>query len=207
METDAVAGLRRRVEQLKGLRNRVQKDSEAARTSLREAKHSSRRTEKALVIMQEAAQMTQKELEWQISELCSLAMESVFADPYRVELEFVQKRNRTEAEIWFRKGGGERLRPLDASGGGPADVAAFALRVALWSMRRPRRHPVLFLDEPFRFLSRDLLPAAGEMVKEISQRLGLQIVMITHSPILAETADRTFKVSQRKGVSEVSVEG
>ena len=44
---------------------------------------------------------------------------------------------------------------------------------------------------------------AGQMVKRISDQLDLQIIMVTHSEALMEHADRTFTVTQRKGISKV----
>ena len=92
---------------------------------------------------------------------------------------------------------------MDASGGGAVDVAAFALRVASWSMQHPRSRATIILDEPMRFLSTDLQPKASEMLKQLSEKLGLQFIIITHEEELADEADKVFEIRQRKGVSEV----
>jgi DNA repair exonuclease SbcCD ATPase subunit len=72
-------------------------------------------------------------------------------------------------------------------------------------MANPRTRNTIILDEPFRFLSEDHQEQAGNMMKEISRKLNLQILYITHNPILAEVADRTFNVSIKKGISFVKV--
>jgi len=41
------------------------------------------------------------------------------------------------------------------------------------------------------------------MVQQISSKLGLQIIMVTHAEELIENADRTFRVIIKKGVSQV----
>jgi DNA repair exonuclease SbcCD ATPase subunit len=71
-------------------------------------------------------------------------------------------------------------------------------------MCRPRSRNVLILDEPFGNLSVDLMPRASEMIKQISERLGLQIIMVTHAEELIQAADKTFRVNIRKGISQVS---
>jgi len=70
-------------------------------------------------------------------------------------------------------------------------------------MRRPSSRNTFALDEPFRFVSRNLQPQASLMLREISQKVGLQVVMVSHSEDLIESADRVFRVSLRKGVSVV----
>lgn len=152
-------------------------------------------SEKARAIIQTVAKETQQSLEYHVGELVSLALSGIFPDPYKFVVEFVERRNKTECDLSFERAG-EKVHPFDASGGGAVDVASFALRSSIWSLGNSRN--VLGLDEPFRFLSRELQPRACEMLREISHRLGLQIIMITHSPDLIEGADRVFKVSLKK---------
>jgi DNA repair exonuclease SbcCD ATPase subunit len=129
-------------------------------------------------------------------------MEAVFDNPYELKVDFVQRRNKTECDLLFVRDG-QTLDPLSASGGGTVDVAAFALRIASWSMARPRSRNVIILDEPLRFLSADCQERASKMIKEISDKLGIQFLIVTHESILANYADKTFEVSIRKGVSQV----
>jgi DNA repair exonuclease SbcCD ATPase subunit len=92
---------------------------------------------------------------------------------------------------------------MDAAGGGAVDVAAFALRVASWSMQRPRTRPVIILDEPMRFLSPDLQPKASDMLQELSQKLGLQFIIVTHEEELTQQVDKVFEVLKKGGVTNV----
>jgi DNA repair exonuclease SbcCD ATPase subunit len=77
----------------------------------------------------------------------------------------------------------------------------------MWRLQTPPSRPTIVLDEPFKHLSQDLRPKAAEMLKEISSKLGLQIIMVTHDVDLVEAADRLFLVSQRNGISKVVVGG
>jgi len=160
-------------------------------------------SEKAQVIIQTVAKQTQEELQYHISELVTLALSAVFDDPYELILEFVIRRGKTEADIYFIKDG-ERIDPLSATGGGVVDIASFALRVALWSLSQPKTRNIMILDEPFRFLSRDLQPKASLMLKELSEKLNLQFIMVSHSPDLIEGADKVFETSIKKGITYVT---
>ena len=66
----------------------------------------------------------------------------------------------------------------------------------LWSLGKTRR--LIVLDEPFRYLSTDLQPKAGEMLRKLSQRLKLQVIMVTHEEEMMEIADRLFSVKLEK---------
>lgn len=195
--------IRNQTEQLKGQRRQLAADAEAGVRRLSGLKQEAIHVEEARVIIQHAAQATQKQLEYRISEVCSFAMAAVFDHPYSLKIEFVTRRNKTEADVWFERDG-ERVKPVDAAGGGAVDVAALALRVAVWSLRRPRSRNTLILDEPAKMLSADLMPGAADMVHELSRRLGLQFIIVSHSQELIEGADRWFHVNMDiKGVSHV----
>jgi DNA repair exonuclease SbcCD ATPase subunit len=156
-----------------------------------------------LAIAREVGLKTQQELEFQISEIVTLALAAIpFKEPYSMGVEFVERRGKTECDLTFVRDGHE-MDPLDSTGGGACDIAAFALRVASWSMQRPRTRAVLLLDEPFKNLSSDLMPYAGEMMKEMSEKLDLQIIMVTHEEGLKEAADKMFEVSISNRVSAV----
>jgi energy-coupling factor transporter ATP-binding protein EcfA2 len=164
--------------------------------------------EKAREIIRQVGLATQKKLQYHISEVTTLALEAVFPNPYELVVEFVERRNKTECDLLFKRNGKVRDDPMDESGGGTIDVAAFALRVASWSMERPRSNNVLILDEPFSRLkgqaaNRQVL----EMVRKVSKQTGLQIIMVSDERIpfedIVDTADKVFKVTMKGEVSQV----
>jgi DNA repair exonuclease SbcCD ATPase subunit len=204
--TGDVREYRNKLEQLKGQRKAAQVVLEQIKGNIKKHRRSLRNSEDAQNIIQIVAQQTQEQLEYHINELVTLAMAAVFDNPYELKLEFVIRRGKTEAEIHFLRDG-SIVDPMSASGGGPVDVASFALRVALWSLAPSPTRGTIVLDEPFRFLSRDLQPAAGRMLKMLSERLGLQFIMVTHNPDLIEAADKVYTVDMKQGKSIVQEEG
>ena len=195
-----IQSIRRSVEQLKGRKAQTEQSMEETQRAIKDTTQVLHHHEQAREIIRIVGQKTQAQLSFHISDITSLALEAVFHEPYKLVTEFVQRRNKTECDLFFERDG-EKVNPIDASGGGAVDVASFALRVASWSMQRPKSRAVLILDEPFRFLSADLLPRASQMLKQVSLKLGLQIIMVTHSEELQEEAERVFQVKIRKGVS------
>ncbi len=198
-----IQDLRNYLEQQKGRKAQIVQGIEQTEQDIADKKRELRRYEQAKEIIRTVGMKTQQQLQYHISGTTSLALEAVFDDPYELIVEFVQRRNKTECDLLFSRGD-DRVDPLSASGGGAVDIAAFALRVASWSMQKPRSRAVLILDEPFRFLSANLLPKASLMLKEISKKLNLQIIMVTHSEELIEDADKVFGVAiNKKGISNV----
>lgn len=198
--------IRSEIDRRKGQRDHIAAELTAAGIRVNTLTSRVDAADKARVIIQEVAKITQQELEFHISELVSLALSAVFDDPYKFKVDFVIKRERTEAELYFERDG-ERVHPMTASGGGAVDVAANALRFALWSLKSPRTRNTIILDEPYRFLSKDAQPRAAAMLKEISRKLGIQVIMVSHNPDLIEAADKAFEVTMRNGVSSVKEVG
>lgn len=135
-------------------------------------------------IIQFVAQAVQQKAHERVAKVVSSCLASVFDQPYQFSIEFVRKRGRTEAKLRFSRNG-LTVDPMEASGGGMIDVAAFALRVACLIMHRPRLRQILVLDEPFRFVSEEYQDNVRAMLEKLSVDLGLQIVMVTHNQAYA----------------------
>jgi len=151
--------------------------------------------EKAQVLIQRVALETQEVLRIQIADVVQSALDSCFPDEYRFEVEFKVARNKTECNLKFFKGEFQ-VDPVTSDGGGLLDVSSFGLRVAAWSLGTSTN--VMILDEVGKWLSRDLQPLFANIIKEISDRLHLQIIEVSHIPEMIESADKVFKVSMEK---------
>lgn len=132
-------------------------------------------------ILQHLAQQVQQKAHSQITDIVSSCLRLVFGDnAYQFKIEFDRKRGRTEAVLKFTRNGQE-FKPLLASGGGTVDVAAFALRVSCLMLHRPRLRRLLVLDESFHHVSADYQANVCSMLEGLADKLGLQIIMVTHN--------------------------
>lgn len=145
---------------------------------------------------------TQGQVTGYIEDIVSLALATVYGPGYAFQIEHAVKRNQAEATPWIVIDG-DRMSPREEVGGGVLDVAALAARLALWSLMTPRPPATFVLDEPGRFLSQDKQAAFGRMLRELSDLLGLQILLVSHSPGIIENADRAYEIAQAGGVSSV----
>ena len=148
---------------------------------------------KAREIINIVAKDTQQQLEMRITNIVSMALAAVFPDPYQFKLVFNERRNQTEADLLLVRNG-EELSPVEGAGGGVLDVVSFALRIAVLLMSNYRR--IIILDEPFRHLSADLQPKASEMMKMLSDKLGIQFIMVSHEEGIIDCADNIITIKE-----------
>jgi DNA repair exonuclease SbcCD ATPase subunit len=201
--------LRNKLERQKGKKIEIESSVNSLTAELQEKKRDLHRHEQAREIIKEVGQKTQNQLSVHISDITSLALESVFDDPYLLEVDFVPRRNKTECDLYFTREG-NKVKPMEASGVGAVDVAAFALRIASWSMQFPHTAPIILLDEPFKHL-KGVEPNKRvlDMIKEVSKRMGIQIITISDERIpredIIEAADKIFEVSIKRKISKVKV--
>jgi len=193
----------KKLDQLKGRRvflERRLNELEQKKKSLSERLIS---IEEAQVFIQRIAKETQEQLRFHIEDIVQLALDAVFPGEYEFRVVFEIKRGKTEARLCFLKNDIE-IDPLTSAGGGVSDVVSFALRLAVWSLGRTRR--LIILDEPFRFLSKNLQARAGDILKKLSHKLKLQVIMVTHEEQMIDIADKKFSVKlERSGEYKKSV--
>jgi len=211
--------LRNKFERKKGQQNQIQSDLNRAVSNCKSIEKEISYSEKAQTIIQTVAAATQKELEYRITEPVSLALASIYDNPYKMAANFdITGRGTTECHLGFGRNG-NIIKPLNASGGGPIDIASFSLRIGSWSLAQPRSRPVIISDEPFKWVDKKKIQEdgittmhlAGQMLKDIARSppdgLGLQVIMISHIDELINCADRIIDVSIKKGISEIEIKG
>jgi DNA repair exonuclease SbcCD ATPase subunit len=198
----AIKEFRTFLEQKKGQQIQLESDIQNKKKLINEYKKKLYRHEQAREIIKEVAIKTQEQLQFHISDITSMALETVFENAYKLEIEFIQRKNKTECDVFFSRNG-NKVDPLSSSGGGAVDIASFALRIASWSLTRPNLRNTIILDEPMKFVSKEYREQTSQMLKEISDKLDIQFIIVTHDPILTKYADKVFEVNITEGISNV----
>lgn len=193
---------RKLVEQLKGEKLKLQRDTFTNLQKLKEFRTKVMDLEEAREVINIAAKETQSKLQYHISDITSMVLEEIFDDPYNISVEFVDRRNKTECDITFERNG-HKITPLDAAEGGALDVASFALRIASWAMQNPKTNNIIILDEPFKHLSVEYQDKASNILHQLCEKLNIQIIVVTHKSKLVEYADKIFKVHKINRISKV----
>lgn len=190
--------------QSKGVKSQIQKQLQETKDLKKYSEKKLKLIEEAQIFLQKVAQSTQEKLKFQIEDIVNLALESVFPDEYLFQMNFEVSRGKTEAELVFQdKRTGQTINPMEASGGGVIDITTFALRIAAFALESGTDN-LIILDEPFKFVSRDLQERAGEILKTLSEKMKLQVIMVTHIPEFIDVADKVFEVKKNdKGISRI----
>lgn len=200
---------KQKLERKKGQLDQLRSDLKKTKYLIVDLKEGIKISEEAQTIMQVVAKETQEELEYRLAELVSLCLESVFQNPYKFVVNFETRRGKTECDLLFERNG-KQMKPIDASGVGVVDVAAFGLRIAAWSLSTPKTRNILILDEPFKHL-KGVEPNQKiiQVVKQLSEELGLQVIMVSDERVPIEEiekgADKVFEVSIKNGGGKVNV--
>jgi DNA repair exonuclease SbcCD ATPase subunit len=145
----------------------------------------------AQVLIQQTALEIQVSVVFRINEIVNKTLAAVFPT-YSFELVYEIKRNKSEASLKFFSGENE-IKIMEDSGGA-CNLATTALRLAVWSLSKSAN--VLILDESLSNLSVDLHARAGEVLVELCRALNLQIILVSHSAIINEKADKLVMVTK-----------
>jgi len=188
----------------KGMNIQLLKNIESCNKKDKQLNRKLKLLEKSQVFLQKIAQETQEHLKFQIEDIVNLALETCFPGEYIFQILFNISRGRTDAELVFLDQKTKKLvDPMNASGGGVVDLTTFALRIACYALEKGTDN-VIVLDEPFRFLSRDLQERAGEILKVLAKKMNLQIIMVSHIGEIIDVADKVFEVKKDEhGISKV----
>lgn len=200
--------MRTKLNKMIGAKEEAEKNVALTNHKLKLLKKDLRYHIQAQEIIKQVGLKTQQQLQFHIEEITSMALKSIFKEPYELKVNFEIRRNKTECDLMFVREE-NAIEPKEASGVGAMDVAAFALRIASWSMENPRSNNVIILDEPFKHLKgyEENLKVI-EMVKQLSEKLNLQIIMVHDERVPLEDikkgADKIFEVKIKKGKSIVN---
>lgn len=187
-----------------GEQKKIKRDLESDLTKKNKIERDISVSEKALQLITAVAQLTQQELRFRIEEPVSLALNAVYPEnPYKFVADFqITNSGPIQCHLGFERGGFV-IKPMESSGGGPISVASFALKIGALTLEKPSPRKVLIMDEDFKFVSRNKLPLVGDLLNEMTNKLGIQIILITHIPELVECANRVISVGIKKGESYI----
>lgn len=193
-----------KLEQYKGQRSSIQKLLGVETKKNKKISKDSIDATLANDILTLVGRQTQEKLVFKIEALVTSALEYVYDDPYQFKVEFDTKRSQTECNLYFERDG-FKANPVKDSEGTLLDISSVALRVAVWALPqlRDRSSPVLILDECLKHVSKEYRDLASKFMKEMCDRLGIQIITVTHEEELIEGSDNIIKIVKDGKYSKV----
>ncbi len=117
------------------------------------------------------------------------------SDEYSFHLEFSRRGNLQELDMAVQTPDKpESLDLLKTDAGGTKNIVSLALRIVLMEVASPRIQGFVISDESFANLSRNNRERACQFLKEINQKMGRQIIIITQHEEMLESADKLIEV-------------
>lgn len=92
---------------------------------------------------------------------------------------------------------------MDAFGGALVTLQSVLLRIII-ILRRGLR-PLLVLDESLPAIEGGYLLNMGRFLSVLCAKLGMDILVVTHNPLLVDAADRAYRISLQDGVARFSL--
>jgi DNA repair ATPase RecN len=153
--------------------------------------------EKTNTLLVQTADASREAGRKRMEKVVTRALQHVFGPDFRFEIELTDVGGKPAAKFWVVTTGenGEEVRndPQESRGGGVNDIIAIALQVATMVVyNSPKIQGPIILDEPGKHVSEEYVVKFGEFLEFISNSFNRQIIMVTHQPVLAATANKTF---------------
>ena len=187
--------IKNNIEQAKGKKKSVHKDIIKTKHKIKKELAHKTAAEKARAVMQSTAKRIQGKLEYKVSELATLALQTIMENEWKVIIAFQEKRGKTEPLILLEVDNGNVGSPKSSFGGGVKDILGQFMRFGLFKLIRPELRHFFVVDEPLKWLKGKGMPEKGaEAIHEISHRLDFQILLISHSPELIAGADKVIRI-------------
>jgi len=87
----------------------------------------------------------------------------------------------------------------DAYGGSVATVESVLLRLVVLTRRGLR--PLLLMDESLGAVAERYVPRVGRFLALLSERLGVDILVVSHNPVLVEAAKHAYRIQKKDGAA------
>lgn len=159
---------------------------------------------KASLFLQSLSDQTRLQVLDKISGIVTDALQVVKDKNLEFKMTLVTKNNTPTLDMTILdKQSMQTYDILNSMGGGVADIVALTLRIALLCRWQPTLSRVLILDEVGKFVSVKDQELLAEFVRKLSESLNLQLIWISHSPILTSQAHKVFEITKEGNKSKV----
>lgn len=152
--------------------------------------------ETACAVLTSIGEKHQETVQQQVEELVTRALQVIFGEELSFRL--VQRTLRDQAVLEFVLVStyGDKVVEtpvMEARGGGMAAVVGFVLRLVVLLLTSDSRR-LLVLDETFAHVSESYVPRVAEFLREVADRAGVQVVLVTHSTGFSDEADQKYRL-------------
>jgi hypothetical protein len=147
-------------------------------------------TEKILILTQSIEILQDFHLNLEVSvikkfeELITKGIQEIFGKQYKFIIEFKNENIGTSADFYVKIPENDKIINLTSGeGGGIKDFVSVLIRMLYLILEPSKPARILFLDENLKHLDRERAIKALKFIKELAEKLYIQVIFITHLDI------------------------
>jgi DNA repair exonuclease SbcCD ATPase subunit len=153
--------------------------------------------EKAIEVLNLVQKSTREKVKEAFEQMVTFALKSIYQEDYQFQLEFGMRGNLGELKFKLKSPQNKTFKDLEGcTAGGSLDIISLALRFVLLQVIRPKIEGFVVLDEPCKMLSKNLVQNEYNFYKHINEKLGRQLIIITHSQGIIEEAPNKILIGK-----------
>ena len=183
----------------KGKINQIKEQISNEKKYLDDIKEKQQLYQETAIFLTSLLEKNQKSLEEVFSKIGSSSIHKIFGEDKNLLFLFdkAKKKNPSvniKISQPFDETEGELITDImDAEGGAMVDIVALSLRLAMIELVNPKQTGPIFLDETFKYVAKnESIRSAGDFLREASDKMDKQMIIITHSSELLPYADKLF---------------
>ena len=151
----------------------------------------------AIDFIERVASEERLEVKDKVESLITSCLHDVYDSSYSIEFSYGIKGSRTAVEVFLVRNCSDGMvirREIDGFGGGVADTISLPLKLIVL-MNDKTFDKILITDEPGKHLDLEKVPRFAKFLKNISEKLGVQIIMSSHHTAMEDYADSVNQIT------------
>lgn len=141
-----------------------------------------------------------------VEQLVSDGLHDVFDESLAFVVVQKERNNQVTYDFVIRDAyAGVEVDPITGKGGGCVEVVAVLLRVILLYLNRHRLRQVLVFDENLSHLALEYVPQMASLLRGLADKLGMQIILVTHQTGFVDAADTVVRVKKVNGIAVFNI--
>ncbi len=192
-------------QRLHGSYDEVEARLRLANTALKTARSEVEILEQVTTLIQGLEASWNKNFQKSLSRIISRGLTLVFEETMELRITTKVRADVTTVDFTIVQGEGKdaiETPILGAKGGTVIALVNVLIRALLILSARPPLRRYMQLDEPFGLADDSYIPAMGTILRGLCDKLGFQIVVVSHEEALVDICDvayEVYKISRRKG--------
>lgn len=159
--------------------------------------------QKVIALAQKISELKKAETTKNIEDIVSFGLQVIFEDPsYKFIIEDTIQRNQVYYSFKVKSDSfrtPEAISIIDSKGGGVVNIVSFLLRLIILCLIDKKGERFIALDEPFTNLSEEYRENLIFAIKEISKKLKVQLLIVSHDKDVVSLADRVYELKRESG--------